>query len=77
MTTDQLCFASLLAEAEQRARATRDLHRGRVQTWFDALSEEHKRSLGEYMTEHEWDTCAALSVAACDWQRSRMNGARH
>ena len=76
MNEDQLAFAQLLAEADERARAIRDLHLGRVQQLFDALSEEQKAVLGRYMTEHEYDTCLALSVAACDWHRSHLNGAR-
>ena len=40
--TDQLAFSQLLIEADERANARRDLHRGRVQTWFDSLPEEKK-----------------------------------
>ena len=69
--TDQLAFSQLLAEADERANARRDLHRGRVQTWFDSLPEEKKVLLSRFMTEHEWDTCSALSVAACDHGRGR------
>ena len=73
----QLAFSHLLAEADERARATRDLHRGRVQAFFDALSPEQKSLLGEWMVSAEWDTCASLSVAACDWKHSQLNGVRN
>ncbi len=53
--TEQLALASLLADADRRADERRDLHRGRVQAWFDSLPEGHKRELGEWMTNHEWD----------------------
>ena len=72
MLNDQLAFAQLLADADERARAIRDLHRGRVQEWFDSLPEQHKVILARYMIEREWDTCAALSVAACDWSRAQV-----
>lgn len=76
MMSDQLAFSQLLAEADDRARAIRDLHLGRVQQLFDELSDEQKRLLGQFMTEHEYDTCLALSVAACDHYRSQRNGVR-
>jgi hypothetical protein len=72
--TDQLAFTSLLAEADERANRVRDLHRGRVQEWFDALPYDAKATLGHFMTEAEWDTCCALSVAACDHHRSQRHG---
>ena len=75
MNDEQLIFERILAEAEERAREIRDQHRGRVQKLFDGLTPEQKRLLSEYMTEHEWDTCASLSIAACDWARSgHVNG---
>jgi hypothetical protein len=76
MMTDQLAFTNLLAEADDRACAIRDLHRGRVQALFDELDPIHKDLLAEWMVMHEWDTCAALSVAACDHYRGRCNGVR-
>jgi hypothetical protein len=77
MPEAQLEMSQLLADADERARAIRDLHLGRVQAFFDGLSDEHKATLSRYMTEHEYDTCLALSVAACDWGRSHLNGAKH
>jgi hypothetical protein len=74
---DQLAMTQLLEEADERARAIRDQHRGRVQRWFDSLPEAHKAALGRYMSEAEWDTCASLSVAACDWHHSRRRSAGH
>ena len=68
---DQLAFATLLAEAEEQRRVALALHRGRVQTCFDSLPEEKKILLSRFMIEHEWDTCSALSVAACDHGRGR------
>ena len=71
--SEQLALASLLVDADQRAEERRDLHRGRVQAWYDGLSETHKQQLGEWMIDHEWDTCSSLSIAACDdylsWRR--------
>ena len=74
----QLAMTQLLKDADERARTIRDLHYGRVQALFDELPPESKKLLGLYMMEHEWDTCAALSVAACDWHRTqpkKPNGA--
>lgn len=74
--SEQLALASLLADADQRDDERRDLHRGRVQAWYDSLPAEHKRQLGEWMLSNEWDTCSSLSVAACDDHISRhRNGA--
>jgi hypothetical protein len=64
--SEQLALASLLADADQRAQERRDLHRGRVQAWYDTLPTDHKRQLGEWMIRDEWDTCCSLSIAACD-----------
>lgn len=64
--SEQLALASLLADADRRADERRDLHRGRVQDWFDSLPDAHKQQLGEWMIVQEWDTCSALSIAACD-----------
>ncbi len=69
--SEQLALASLLADADRRAEERRDLHRGRVQAWFDSLPDKHKRELGEWMINDEWDTCSSLSVAACDDHLSR------
>jgi hypothetical protein len=72
---DQLAFAALLADADAKARAARDRHRARVQAWFDELPVRDKQQLAEWMSLFEWDTCAALSAAAGDWQRSHvLNG---
>ncbi len=69
--SDQLALASLLADADRRAEERRDLHRGRVQQWYDTLPDEHKRRLAEWMIADEWDTCSSLSVAACDYYMCR------
>lgn len=69
--SEQLALASLLADADRRADERRDLHRGRVQAWFDSLPDTHKRQLGDWMMQHEWDTCSALSIAACDFHVAR------
>ena len=71
MLDEQLAFNALLADADERARKIRDDHLGRVQQFFDDLSEPNKLRLAHYMTEAEYDTCLALSVAACDWFRAR------
>lgn len=64
--SDQLALASLLSDADRRAEERRDLHRGRVQQWYDTLPVDHKQRLAEWMISDEWDTCSSLSVAACD-----------
>ncbi|MGE3702257.1 MAG: hypothetical protein AB7G08_26300 [Hyphomicrobiaceae bacterium] len=73
MSRDQLAFTGLLAEADERASAMRDTHRGRVQAFFDELDAMRKKQLAEWMMEAEWDTCVALSVAACDHYCRRMD----
>jgi hypothetical protein len=72
MSDTQLAMTQLLEDADARAEAVRDLHRGRVQEWFDALPNSAKSKLGAFMTEAEWDTCCSLSVAACDWHRTQL-----
>jgi len=72
MSEAQLAMTQLLEDADTHARAIRDLHRGRVQEWFDALPNSAKSKLGAFMMEAEWDTCSSLSVAACDWHRSTL-----
>ena len=67
---EQLAFEQILEEAEQTERAALDAHRTNVQAWFDALSAQQKYELGAWMHSREWDTCQALSVAACSWHRS-------
>ena len=76
MSDGQLEMSHMLAEADERARAIKDLHLGRVQEFFDTLPIEKKRTLSQYMTEHEYDTCLALSMAAGDWYRGQLNGGR-
>ena len=75
--TEQLAFSSLLAETDELRRAALDRHRDRVQAWFDLLPDNDKTRLAEWMTTFEWDTCAALSAAAGDWQENnrRTNAA--
>lgn len=70
--TEQLAMAALLDDADRRADERRDLHRGRVQGWFDSLPETLKRELGGWMISDEWDTCSALSIAACDHYMTRL-----
>ena len=67
--TAQLEFTSMLADAEAQRQAALDHHRQRVQTWFDALADSDKDQLAEWMTLFEWDTCASIAAAACDWCR--------
>jgi hypothetical protein len=69
---EQLALASLLVDADRRGNERRDLHRGRVQAWFDSLPDVHRRQLGEWMISQEWDTCSSLSIAACDDYLSRQ-----
>ena len=70
MGMEQLAFEQILEEAEETERAARDAHRTNVQAWFDALTVQQKYELGAWMHGREWDTCQALSAAACDWHRS-------
>jgi hypothetical protein len=69
---DQLAFAALLAETDERHRAALSRHRERVQAWFDELPVRDKDLLAEWMTTFEWDTCVALAAAAGDWQRVQV-----
>lgn len=73
---DQFTFSDIMEEMEAAERERLDAHRTKVQAFFDGLSPEQKRQLGEWLHGHEWQTCQALSTAACDWYRSRLNGAR-
>jgi Spy/CpxP family protein refolding chaperone len=67
----QYAFTSLLDEMEAAEQALLDDHRAVVQLWFDMLTPEQKKQLGEWMDAREWLTCQALSAAACDWYRSQ------
>ena len=67
---EQFVFEQLLEEAEETERAARDAHRANVQAWFDSLTVQQQYELGAWMHGREWDTCQALSAAACDWHRS-------
>lgn len=72
---EQFAFEQMLEEAEETERAALDAHRTNVQAWFDALTAQQKAELGAWMHGREWDTCQALSVAACDWHRSTLPAA--
>jgi hypothetical protein len=66
--SEQLAFARVMHEADEAHRLMRDHHRAKVQAWFDRLPIDQKDELGFWMHDGpEWDTCAALSAAACDW----------
>lgn len=67
---DQFAFSDIMEEMEAAERRKLDAHRARVQAFFDGLSPEQKRQLGEWMHGPEWQTCQALSAAACDFFRS-------
>jgi hypothetical protein len=71
MSHDQFAFPDMLEEMDAAERAKLDAHRTKVQAWFDALAPEQKRQLGEWMYGPEWQTCQALSAAACDFYRSQ------
>ena len=72
---EQFAFEQMLEEAEETERAARDAHRTNVQTWFDALTTQQKDELGDWMNSREWNTCQALSAAACDWHHSTLPAA--
>lgn len=69
--THQFAFTDLFEEMEAAEREKLDVHRAKVQAWFDALAPEQQQQLGEWMHGQEWQTCQALSVAACDWLNAR------
>ena len=68
---DQFTFRDIIDEMDAIERDKLDAHRTRVQAFFDALSSEQKCQLGEWMHGPEWQTCQALSAAACDFHRSQ------
>ena len=68
---DQFTFRDMMEEMEAAERAKLDAHRTKVQAFFDGLSAEQKSQLGEWMHGPEWQTCQALSAAACDFFRSQ------
>jgi hypothetical protein len=70
MDDAQLAMTHLLREADELALEVRYQHLGRINAWFDGLTIEQKRQLGSFMSEAEWETCASLSVCACDFHRS-------
>jgi hypothetical protein len=49
---------------------TLDLHRERVQTWFDELPQADKDQLSEWFARFEFETCVALAAAAGDYRLS-------
>lgn len=73
MQDAQLQMTQLLDEADACARELRDRHRARVHIWFESLTLPQKQQLGTFMSEAEWDTCASLSVCACDFYRSSLS----
>ena len=72
MTGDQYAFTDLIDEMEAAEQAKVDQHRTQVQSFFDALSEEHQRELAEMMHRSTWLTFQALEAAAGDWFQSRQ-----
>jgi hypothetical protein len=73
---DQFTFSDIMEELEAAERGRLDAHRTKVQAFFDGLSPEQKCQLGEWMHGPEWQTCQALSAAACDFHRSQAGQAR-
>ena len=69
---DQLLFAEVIVEADERNRAAQDELREDVQRWFDRLTPRQKDALGAWVdSTAQYDTCVALCAAAGDWNRTR------
>ena len=72
MPLDQLIFADVIVEADERNRAAQDELREEVQRWFDQLTPRQKDALGAWVdSTAQYDTCVALCAAAGDWNRTR------
>ena len=85
MALDQLALDDdVMIEAEERHRAAQDELRSDLQHWFDRLTHRQKDALGAWVdSSMQYDALVALSAAAGDWNRTRMqelrclmNGAR-
>ena len=74
MPLDQLIFDDdIMIEAEDRHRAAQDELRTDVQNWFDQLTPRQKDALGAWIdSSTQYDALVALSAAAGDWNRQRM-----
>ena len=73
MPLDQLIFEEVIIEAEERHRAAQDELRTDVQQWFDQLTSRQKDALGAWLdSTAQYDALVALSAAAGDWNRTRM-----
>ena len=73
MPLDQLIFEEVIIEAEERHRAAQDELRTDVQQWFDQLTSRQKDALGAWIDgSTQYDALVALSAAAGDWNRTRM-----
>ena len=70
--TEQLAFAQLLFDADERRRAALDALRSDVQHWFDALTPAQKDALGGWLSGSAFDACVALAAAAGDWHATRQ-----
>jgi hypothetical protein len=78
METEQLIFEEVVLEAEDRHRAAQDELRQDVQDWFDALPSRVKDVLGAWVDgSTQYDALVALSAAAGDYNRRRMEMLRH
>lgn len=67
----QIEFTELIADMEAAEQARLDEHRQNVQAFFDGLTREQKRQLGEWLQgSSDYLTFQALAAAAGDWHRS-------
>ena len=74
---EQLFFDAVIVEADDHNRAAQEeLHR-EVEAWFDGLTPRQKDALGAWIdsTAH-YETMLALSAAAGDWNRTRLQELR-
>ena len=77
MALDQLIFEDVIVEADEWHRAAQDELRSDVQRWFDQLTPRQKDALGAWMdSTAQYDALVALSAAAGDWRRMRLQELR-
>ncbi len=78
MELEQLIFDEVVREAEGRHRAAQDELRSDLQTWFDRLLPQQKDALGAWLdSSMQYDALVALSAAAGDWHRTRLQELRN
>lgn len=72
--SEQLAFAHLLADVDERRQAAIDALRIDVQHWFNGLSDAQKDIVGAWFDGPLlFETWVALSAAAGDWHGQRTS----